>query len=331
MYLAVVVMCVGWVDGQLSQATAAVDRLMEWYDTREGQFDGVGWWHTGNCLTAFVEYSQRTKNTTYNSIVADMFTKNGNFTTEGYDDEGWWGLAWVAAWKLTQIPDYIVRAEAIFADMQLAWSGTFCGGGIWWNRAETYKNAITNELFISLAAELYLATNREQYLNWAVQGWQWFNQSGMINDQYLINDGLMNNCSNNGAPTWTYNQGVILGGLVALYQITEDKNYLLTAGNIATATMTLLSPKGILQEPCEPNCDGDAVQFKGIFMRNLAYLYQATGDQQYINYINANTASLWSNDRSGTSLGLRWAGPFDSADAARQSSALDALNAALLS
>lgn len=57
----------------------------EWYDPREGQFSGVGWWHTGNCLTTFVEYAQRTQNSTlYSPYIADMYAKNGNFTTEGY-------------------------------------------------------------------------------------------------------------------------------------------------------------------------------------------------------------------------------------------------------
>jgi len=260
-----------------------------------------------------------------------MYPLNGNFTTEGYDDEGWWGLGWIAAYKLTQTASFLQRAEAIFADMQLAWSND-CGGGIWWNRQKTYKNAITNELFLSLAAELYIATKQESYLNWALQEWKWFNASGMINNQHLINDGLTNTCKNNGQPTWTYNQGVVLGGLSSLYQIMNDKDYLVTATQIAEATMTLMSPKGILQESCEPSksCDGDQVQFKGIFMRNLAYLYQSTQSSSISSYIKANAQSIWSNDRSGSSLGLYWNGPFDSADAARQSSALDALNAALV-
>jgi len=290
----------------------------------------VGWWHTGNCLTSLAEWAQRSGNSSFNYIISDMYPLNGNFTTEGYDDEGWWGLAWLASYKLTQTASYLQRAEAIFADMQLAWS-TDCGGGIWWNRARTYKNAITNELFLSLAAGLYQATKQESYLTWALQEWEWFNKSGLINSQYLINDGL-NNCKNNGQTTWTYNQGVVLGGLVALSQIMNNKDYLATASQIAQAAMTLLSPKGILQEPCEPsnNCDGDQVQFKGIFMRNLAYLYQATQSASIHTYIQQNANSIWNSDRSGSSLGLKWNGPFDSADAARQSSALDAFNAALL-
>jgi predicted alpha-1,6-mannanase (GH76 family) len=38
----------------------------------------------------------------------------------------------------------------------------------------------------------------------------------MINGDGLINDGLNAQGENNGQATWTYNQGVILGGLVAL-------------------------------------------------------------------------------------------------------------------
>lgn len=316
-----------------ADAAAAAARLLKWYDTREGQFDGVGWWHTGNCLTTIAEYALRSGNTSViTEIITDMYPKNGNFTTEGFDDEGWWGLAWIASYKLNPVQDYLTRAEAIFADMVTAWS-TECGGGVWWNRAKTYKNAITNELFLSLAIDLYLLTNNTQYLTWAKQEWQWFNQSGLINKQYLINDGLLNNCNNNNAQTWTYNQGVILGGLVGMYQATGDKSYLVPAAQIANATMVLLSTSsGILQEVCEPtnNCDGDAVQFKGIFMRNLAYLYQATQAQIYLDYINNNAQSIWANDRSGNSLGLKWDGPYDTDDAARQSSALDAFNAALL-
>ncbi len=95
------------------------------------------------------------------------------------------------------------------------------------------------------------------------------------------------------------------------------------------------------------NCDSDQWQFKGIFMRNLAYLYEQTNNQQYLNFINLNAKSIWNSDRfvsfsefillrsnilirEDSSLGLKWGGPYDTTEAARQSSALDALNAALL-
>jgi len=59
--------------------------------------------------------------------------------------------------------------------------------------------------------------------------------SGMINSEYLINDGLTNDCKNNGETTWTYNQGVILGGLHYLYQITGNATLLTIAEKIADA------------------------------------------------------------------------------------------------
>ena len=73
---------------------------------------------------------------------------------------------------------------------------------MWWAWV-TAQNAITNELFLMTSARLYQLTGNTTYLKWAQQEWAWFNASGMINDQYLINDGLTSNCTNNGGTTWT--------------------------------------------------------------------------------------------------------------------------------
>eukprot|EP01113_Clastostelium_recurvatum_P022464 TRINITY_DN2682_c0_g1_i2.p1 TRINITY_DN2682_c0_g1~~TRINITY_DN2682_c0_g1_i2.p1 ORF type:complete len:358 (-),score=28.40 TRINITY_DN2682_c0_g1_i2:87-1097(-) len=314
------------------RAATALTQLMRWYDAREGQFSGIGWWHTGNALTTLCENGLYTSTSTYNNIVSDMYTKNQNFTTEGYDDEGWWGLAWLECYALTNQKNYLALAESVYSDLVKAWDTT-CGGGVWWDRRRTYKNAITNELFLSMSTKLYLATKNTTYLSWAQQEWKWFEGSSMINAQYLINDGIVTStCKNNGQTVWTYNQGVVLGGLVDLYEVTRDNSFLVAASRIANATISsMVTSKGILQEGCEPrNCDGDQIQFKGIFMRNLGYLYKATSNSYYGTFIQKNADSIWSADRSGSMLGFVWSGPFDAGDAARQSSALDALNAAIL-
>jgi hypothetical protein len=58
-------------------------------------------------------------------------------------------------------------------------------------------------------------------------------------------------------------------------------------------------------------------------------LNDAFPDAQYASFIDANGHSIWDNDRgSDYQFGLVWSGPFDVANAATQSSALDALIAA---
>ena len=50
-----------------------------------------------------------------------------------------------------------------------------------------------------------------------------------------------------------------------------------------------------------------------------------TTDHQpaYFNFLSANAQSVWFNDRnSSNQLGMLWTGPFDSADASRQNSAI---------
>jgi hypothetical protein len=74
-------------------------------------------------------------------------------------------------------------------------------------------------------------------------------------------------------------------------------------------------------------------------MRNLAYLYRTlvqeksdpSSSEQYKQFIITNADSIWEKDRtSNNQFGLRWAGPVDKTDAARQTSALDAFNAAIV-
>jgi len=318
-------------------ADAGMAALQNWYNSANGLFNTTGWWNSANALGSVIDYSRRTGTTTYTSDIANTFDKNAssNFLNYYYDDEGWWALTWVNAYDLTGDTRYLDMAKTIFQDMTTGWDST-CGGGVWWSKARSYKNAIPNELFLTLAARLHQRTHGDSgsgsYIDWANKEWTWFKNSGMINSSNLINDGLDSSCKNNNGTTWTYNQGVILGGLSDLYKITGNPAYLMQAEAIAdAATHTLVNANGILVEPCEAGgCGGDGPQFKGIFMRNLYYLFETSHKVQYLQFILNNVNSIWNNDRNASAqFGLHWAGPFDSADAARQSSAMDAVNAAI--
>ena len=49
-----------------------------WYDGLSGSFKtSGGWWVTGNCLTSVLEYALKTHNTTFGSLIENMYLKNG--------------------------------------------------------------------------------------------------------------------------------------------------------------------------------------------------------------------------------------------------------------
>ncbi|CAN9459756.1 unnamed protein product [Alternaria alternata] len=260
-----------------------------------------------------------------------------------YDDDLWWALAWINAYDVTSEAAYLVLAEDIFIAVSRTW-GTYCfNGGIYWSWKKDYVNAIANELFFSTAAHL---ANRAQgrrkratYLAWAEESLQWFLESGMITDDGIINDGLTEDCENNNKTAWSYNQGVILGGLAELYRAgnTREVTPLSLAVHLARAALIALSDEdGIVHDECEPDCGDDGAQFKGVFMRNLVKLHSVAPDKIFANAIRRNAESIWTRDRKVTPDGLpvfsvNWAGPWISpANASTQSSAMDALVAAIV-
>jgi predicted alpha-1,6-mannanase (GH76 family) len=156
----------------------------------------------------------------------------------------------------------------------------------------------------------------------------------MINASGLINDGLNSSkpsaCVNNYRTVWSYNQGVILGGLLELSRAASDPALLTRAQSLAAAaiapTSPLINADGILID--HGVSGGDAPQFKGIFLRNLMSLYIAAPAAQFKSFADTNADRLWTHDNSDNRFGALWQGPVDSSDATRQTSALDALIAA---
>lgn len=246
-----------------------------------------------------------------------------------------------ARWHAEQfIPAFSHRARVFHELAEKGWDWRLCGGGMTWNpRLNPYKNAITNQLFISASVSMYLhfpgdsncspllsAWNKpsstqepnmqdedecdEQhssdrgrrnpvFLQSAVNGYDWLKNSNMLNDQGLYTDGFhirdyrtnksATECNERNEMVYTYNQGVILSGLRALWEATGNRSYLRDGhdlvGNVIKATgygdrdgkWQGLGSHGILTERCDPSasCNQDGQTFKGIFFHHLTAFCEA--------------------------------------------------------
>ena len=159
----------GPVPNYAQQSADGVRTLQQWYVRSTGLYAAPsGWWNAANVMTVLANYSRVTGSRQYLPILANTFKRASssqnttNFLNSYDDDEGWWALAWIDAYDLTGKRAYLTMAETIFANMAGEWDTTTCGGGIWWKKPADYKNAIANELFLSVAASLANRTARDR-------------------------------------------------------------------------------------------------------------------------------------------------------------------------
>jgi hypothetical protein len=197
---------------------------------------------------------------------------------QAYDDMLWVVLGWLegvkfieehgsrhygteGAWHAQQfLPAFAHRARVFYELAEQGWDWKLCGGGMTWNpRLLPYKNAITNQLFISASISMYLhflgdsncspyllsdcpndgppgGRYNPRFLANAINGYEWLQHSGMLNAQGLYTDGFhiagyrQNHsktvCDERNEMVYTYNQGVVLSGLRNLWEATGNISYL---------------------------------------------------------------------------------------------------------
>lgn len=205
--------------------------------------------------------------------------------SEAYDDMLWVVLGWLETIKFVDshstellnaqglpswygeewIPGFAHRARIFWDLASGGWDASACGGGMVWSPyLSPYKNAITNQLFITASISMYLnfpgddnespfrardntvpsrapiGKKDPKFLDAAIVGYEWLASSNMRNSKGLYIDGFHishkrhhgnvgerhKECNIRNEMVYTYNQGVILSGQRGLWEATGSREYL---------------------------------------------------------------------------------------------------------
>ncbi|KFY45632.1 hypothetical protein V495_02882 [Pseudogymnoascus sp. VKM F-4514 (FW-929)] len=206
--------------------------------------------------------------------------------SEAYDDMLWVVLEWLEAIKFVDthstqlsyaeglpswygeewVPGFAHRARIFWDLASGGWDASACGGGMVWSPyLLPYKNAITNQLFITASISMYLnfpgddnespfiaresssgpsrapvGRKDPKFLDAAIAGYEWLASSNMRNAKGLFIDGFhISHNRHHGHPgerhmqcdirnemVYSYNQGVLLSGQLGLWEATGSRGYL---------------------------------------------------------------------------------------------------------
>jgi hypothetical protein len=98
-------------------------------------------------------------------------------TETWFDDNGWWGLAFVNAYRATGTRRYLADAQRALRFIATSgWDPD--GGGIWWNTTHPYKAGEALASGTLLATLLYRETHSEFDLGQAIKFVNWANTNG---------------------------------------------------------------------------------------------------------------------------------------------------------
>lgn len=129
-----------------SRAQIALTTLQDWYNPSTGIWNTCGWWNGANVMTVIADLAAVDPSTmdtatyVFNNTLIRAPASNPNpgpeirtnqkrhemsarasssvnasqWLDSAYDDDGWWALAWIAAYDVTEDNSYLELAEGIF-------------------------------------------------------------------------------------------------------------------------------------------------------------------------------------------------------------------------
>ncbi|SCU83765.1 LAMI_0C04566g1_1 [Lachancea mirantina] len=321
--------------------------IMDYYlGTRYGGTVGMFqppyyWWEAGEVFGGMLENWFLCQNDTYeqmlyHAMIAQAgphydFMPMNQSMVEGNDDQGVWGLTIMDAVERNftnptekGVPGWLAMAQGIFNEMWARWDTAHCGGGLrWqiftWNSGYNYKNTVPNACLFQLAARLGRYTGNQTYLDVAGTVWDWLNDVGFIvlSDKANVYDGANtdDNCTDITKNEWSYNQGIVLGGLAYMYNATNGSSTWETRlTQVLGGSEAFFFKNQIMYEAtCQDsgNCNNDQRSFKSIFSRMMGLTsvlapFTASSIDPLIEASAQGAAESCSGGTDGHTCGLNW-------------------------
>ena len=181
-------------------------------------------------------------------------------TETWFDDNGWWGLAFVEAYRATGTRRYLADAErALRYIATVGWDPG--SGGIWWNTLHPYKAGEALASGTLLATLLYQQTHSSFALGQALRFLGWANTSG-----FSVVDQLYAASSLNPTPI-DYIESPLIYAQAVLCQITDTRADCRIAEDLqATALVRFGHPLDF------------SPQYDAIYLQWMLALYSLDGD-----------------------------------------------------
>lgn len=299
------------------------------------------WWESGGAWGSMLDYWWYTEDDQYNELIKEALLSQvgekwdyvplNQSTTEGNDDQGFWGMAVMAAAERNftnpedDEPQWLYLAQAVFNTMANRWDSEECGGGLrWqifkWNSGYDYKNSVSNGCFFHLAARLARFTSNDTYVEWAEKTWDWMNQTRLLDDtgdgDYILTyDGVStnDNCTKVASLQWTYNAGLMLSGAAYLYNYTESQLWSDRLFSLLGGTSVFFRDGIMFEAACQASqtCNNDQRSFKAFMARFLGLTAQLVpGSRDIIDWYLSSSAMAaaksCSGGTDGITCGLDW-------------------------
>ena len=147
-----------------------------------------------------------------------------------FDDNGWWGIAFMDAYRATHSKRFLAdAARALDFSVRRGWAK---GGGLWWDTAHTRKSGEALGSNSALAAMLYAATHKPTYLSQARRLISW-------GDAHLWNsrDELYARSDSDSTPM-PYVEGPMIGAHETICRAAHDAHACARAEALAEASLS---------------------------------------------------------------------------------------------